>query len=62
MQQLDLIVYLPLDDTSGSDEFPKLRKAMDQQLSELLTATNVVVVEVTGTTAQRLRAVENTLS
>ena len=62
MQQLDLIVYLPLDDASGADEFPKLRKAVDRQLSELLTTANVVVVEATGTTAQRLRAVENALS
>ena len=62
MQQLDLIVYLPLDDTPGADEFPKLRTAMDRQLSELLTTANVTVVEATGTTAQRLRTIENTLS
>ena len=61
MQQLDLIVYVPLDDAAGTDEFPKLRNAMDGQLSELLTAANVVVVEATGTTAQRLRAMENAL-
>ena len=61
MQQLDLIVYLPLDDASGG-EYPKLRRAMDHQLSELLTSTNVAVVEATGSTAQRLRAVENALT
>ena len=61
MRQLDLIVYLPLDDASGAGEFPKLRKAMDRQLSELLTATNVTVIEATGSTAQRLRVIENAL-
>lgn len=61
MQQLDLIVYVPLEDASAADDFPKLRKAMDQQLSELLTTANVVVVEATGSTAQRLRAIENAL-
>ena len=61
MRQLDLIVYLPLDDVSGAGEFPKLRKAMDRQLSELLTTTNVTVIEATGSTAQRLRVIENAL-
>jgi hypothetical protein len=61
MQQLDLIVYLPLDDASGG-EYPKLQRAMDHQLSEILTETNVAVVEATGSTAQRLRAVENALT
>ena len=61
MRQLDLIVYLPLDDASDA-EYPKLRRAMDHQLSELLTSTNVAVIEATGSTAQRLRAVENALA
>jgi tRNA nucleotidyltransferase (CCA-adding enzyme) len=61
MRQLDLIVYLPLDDAPSDDEFPKLRKAMDQQLSRLLTEANVTVVEATGSTAQRLRAIENAI-
>jgi hypothetical protein len=61
MRQLDLIVYLPLDGAPGDDEFPKLRKAMDQQLSELLAEANVTVIEATGSTAQRLRAIENAL-
>ena len=61
MQQLDLIVYLPLEHEGGG-EYPKLRRAMDHQLSELLTSTNVTVVEATGSTAQRLRAVENALT
>lgn len=62
MQQLDLLVYLPLDDAPDTDEFPKLRKAMDQQLSELLTTANVTVVEATGTASQRLRAINQLIS
>ena len=62
MQHFDLIVYLPLDDAYEADQFPKLRKAMDRQLSELLTRANVSVIEATGSTAQRLRAIENALS
>lgn len=62
MQQLDLIVYLPLDDAPATDEFPKLRKAMDQHLSELLTTANVTVVEATGTTARRLHAINQWIS
>ena len=61
MRQLDLIVYLPLDDASDG-EYPKLRRAMDHQLSEILTSTNVTVVEATGSAAQRLRIVENALT
>ena len=61
MQQLDLIVYLPRDDASDG-EYPKLRRAVDHQLNEILTSTNVTVVEATGSTAQRLRAVENALT
>ena len=62
MQHLDLIVFLPLDDAANVGEFPKLRRAVDRQLSELLTDTNANVIEATGSTAQRLRAVENTLT
>jgi hypothetical protein len=61
MQQLDLIVYLPLE-SEDDDEYPKLRRVMDHQLSEILTETNVAVVEATGSTAQRLRTVENALT
>ncbi|HEV8168155.1 MAG TPA: AAA family ATPase [Pyrinomonadaceae bacterium] len=60
MQQLDLIVYLPLEQEGGG-EYPKLRRAMDRQLSEILSSTNLAVVEATGPTSQRLRAVENAL-
>ncbi len=61
MQQLDLIVYLPLEHEGGG-EYPKLRRAMDRQLSKILTSTNVPVVEATGSTTQRLRAIENALT
>jgi hypothetical protein len=61
MQQLDLIVYLPLEHQSGS-EYPKLRRVMDRQLSEILTSANVTVVEATGSTMQRRRAIENALT
>jgi len=58
MQQLEMIVYLPLNDASSDDEFPKLRSAVDRNLSELLDATNVVVVEATGSTTQQVRTIE----
>lgn len=58
MRQLELIVYLPLDHLSSAGEFPKLRKAMDRQLNELLTITDVTVVEATGSTAQRVHTIE----
>jgi hypothetical protein len=61
MQHLDVIVYLPLDDASGDDEFPKLRRAVDRHLSEILTSASVVVIEAAGSTTQRLRTVENAL-
>jgi hypothetical protein len=58
LQHLDLIVYLPIENNDG--EFPRLRQAVDHQLSELLTSVEVAVVEVTGSTTERLRAIENT--
>ena len=61
MQQLDLIVYLPLEHEGGG-EYPKLRRSMDHELSEILTSTNVAVVEATGSTSQGMRAVENALT
>ena len=61
MQQLDLVVYLPLERES-SDEYPRLRKAMDHELSEILTSANVTVVEAIGSTPQRLHAVEKALT
>jgi|ERR1051326_3469171 predicted ATPase len=62
MQQLEIIVYLPLDDAYADDEFPKLRSAVDRKLSELLDNASVMVVEATGSTAQRLRTVDQLIS
>jgi hypothetical protein len=60
MQRLDLIVYLPLE-ADDDGEYPKLRRAVDRQLSEIFTSANVPVIEATGSTAQRLRVIENAL-
>ena len=68
MQQLDLIVYLPHDGT-GEDEFPKLQRAVDRRLSGIfredefgvLSTTNLTIVEAEGSTAQRLRTLENAI-
>ena len=59
MLHLDLVVYLPLDDAYDNGEFPKLRRAVDRQLREILTSANVNVVEAAGSTIQRLRVIEN---
>jgi hypothetical protein len=53
---------LPLDDASADDEFPKLRRAVDQKLSELLNTGSIVVVEATGSTTQRRRAIDQSIS
>lgn len=64
MQDLDLIVYLPLeDDQTLESEYPKLQKAVDRRLSKILLddelgITSTPVVEAKGSTAQRLRVVE----
>jgi predicted ATPase len=68
IQNLDLIVYLPLDNsiTVGEEEFPKLRKAVDRRLSaiyredelEITSSSNLRVVEAIGPTQKRLRTVE----
>jgi len=66
MQHLDLIVYLPLESTT--DDFPKLQRAVDRRLCsifredkfEIISATNVVEAE--GSTAQRLRVLEQLLN
>lgn len=68
MQHLDLIVYLPLETTT--DEFPKLQRAVDRRLNSILredqfgimSATNTSVVEAEGSTAQRLRVLEQLLN
>ncbi|HEY0763677.1 MAG TPA: AAA family ATPase [Pyrinomonadaceae bacterium] len=70
LKHLDLIVYLPFDGTSNADEFPKLQRAVDRQLSAIyredefgiMSATNAIVVEADGTTTQRLRVLEQLLN
>ena len=63
MQELDLIVYLPLNkDQSLESEYPKLQKAVDRRLYSMLIDDELEmiktrVVEAKGSTAQRLRIV-----
>ncbi len=70
-QHLDLIVYLPLDEDDDSDaDYPKLRKAVDRKLSaifreaefEVFSSTNAVAIEAKGSTAQRLRILEQAMN
>ena len=67
IQHLDLILYLPLNNDDNNDaEYPKLRKAVDRQLSavfrddefEIISSTNVIVAEANGSTSKRLRTLE----
>ena len=68
MQNLDLIVYLPIDNIidAGDEEFPKLRKAVDRRLNAIyneddlgiISATNLKIVEATGPIEKRLRTLE----
>jgi predicted ATPase len=72
VQNLDLIVYLPLDQEIDvpEDEYPKLREAVDRRLSEILNdddfgiidSCDVVIVEANGSTTQRLRTLEEALT
>lgn len=70
LHNLDLIVYLPIDNTIEVDEFPKLRKAVDRRLSEIYRAddlgiineTNLTVIEATGPTAKRLSTIESVIN
>ncbi len=70
MQQLDLIVYLPLDGTTSSDEYPKLQRAVDRRLNEIfredefgiMSSTTAIVIEAEGPTDHRLRTLENAIS
>jgi predicted ATPase len=70
IQDLDLIVYLPLGDNDSADlEYPKLRKAVDRRLSAIfredqygiVSANDVVVVEASGSTPHRLRILEESM-
>lgn len=70
-RNLDLIVFLPLDDTEGieipAEEFPKLRKAVDSRLvsifvddeMDLFGSGGPTVVEARGKTSRRLRLIED---
>ena len=69
MQHLDLVVYLPLDDTWLDSEMPKLQKAVDRRLSAIfredrfgvLSSCRARTIEASGSTAPRLRIVESHL-
>ena len=66
MQNLDLIVYLPLDDDLMIEsEYPKLQKAVDRRLSKMLLDDELgsaPVVEAKGSTTQRLRILEHAVN
>lgn len=72
IHNLDLIVYLPLDHTIDvpQDEFPKLRESVDRRLNAIfndddfwiMTSSDVVVLEATGSLKQRLRILEKALA
>ena len=67
MQNLDLILYLPLDkDQILESEYPKLQKAVDRRLNSMLLddelgIISTHVVEARGSTAQRLRILEHAM-
>jgi broad-specificity NMP kinase len=68
VQNLDLIVYLPLeDDQTIESEYPKLQKAVNRRLNTMLLddelgIISTRVVEARGSTAQRLRILENAIT
>lgn len=70
MQHLDLIVYLPFLETSATDDFPKLQRAVDRRLSSILredqfgimSSANTSIIEAQGSTDLRLRTLENAIS
>jgi hypothetical protein len=59
MRSLDLIVFLPLDDAHKlhlpQEEDPKLRVRVDRRLIELFDRCDAALLEVRGTTDERLR-------
>jgi predicted ATPase len=73
IQNLDLIVFLPLDDADdievSDSEDPRLRKAADSRLVkifeddefDLVSSGLCTVVEARGSTTQRLRTVEDAI-
>lgn len=64
MQQLDLIVYLPLDETTSSGDFPKLQRAVDRRLNKIFRENEygIIVVEAEGQTDRRLRTLEKAIN
>ena len=66
LQRLEMIVYLPIENTIETDEFPKLRKAVDRRLNAIyneddlgiISAANLKIVEATGPIEKRLRTLE----
>ncbi|MCA1576717.1 MAG: ATP-binding protein [Acidobacteria bacterium] len=70
MQHLDLIVYLPLDNTWLDSEMPKLQKAVDRRLGAIfredafgvLSSGSARIVEASGSPDERLRIIESHLS
>lgn len=70
LKYLDLIVYLPLTALFVDNEYPKLQKAVDRRLAAMLreddygilAANHLSVIEASGSTAQRLCALENAMS
>ena len=73
LRNLDLIVFLPLDDADGIEmpdsEGPQLRTAVDSRLTAILSddelgfvsSGSVAVVEARGSTSQRLQTLENVM-
>lgn len=67
LTNLDLLVFVPIEPAVCPDaEYPKLRKAVDQRLNAILLDDDLgiiktPVVEATGSTAQRLRIIEQAM-
>jgi hypothetical protein len=67
MQQLELVLYLPLAGTS--EEFPRLQRAVDHRLSsifrddefEIISSTNAIIIEARGSTDHRVRTLETAI-
>src|ERR1700752_2645676 len=61
----DLIVYLPFDGETDKDEHPKLQRAVDRRLSFIFRedelGIDATVIEAEGSTAQRLRIIEQAM-
>ena len=74
IRQLDIILFLPLEEANGSDlpdsEDPKLQVAVDTRLRAIfgddefgiITSGRPTVVEASGSTARRLRMLEDAVN